>query len=125
MALVVLRDGCLAAADFHGLVMLAADRRAPAEPLQLILRFLLRRRPCGIDLAAGSSHTCAITTRNELVCFGNDDYGQCTAPADLGPVLAVAAGTTHTCAITTRNELLCFGRSDVGQCAGPADLGPS
>ena len=31
-----------------------------------------------------------------LVCFGHNEEGQCSVPADLGPVLSMAAGFEHT-----------------------------
>ena len=36
---------------------------------------------------------------HELICFGDDCFGQCRIPADLGKVVAVKAGAYHTCAV--------------------------
>ena len=52
-------------------------------------------------IAAGLLHTCALQTDGRLVCFGRNSDGQCTPPAELGPVAAVAAGLNHTCALRT------------------------
>ena len=34
-------------------------------------------------IAAGSDHTCAINTNDSLECWGRDNYGQSTVPAEL------------------------------------------
>ncbi|KAB2840760.1 MAG: biotin transporter BioY, partial [Burkholderiales bacterium] len=62
------------------------------------------------QLAAGFSHTCALTTGGGLKCWGNNEYGQLgdnsavnrLTPADvvgLSGVTEVAAGGFHTCAL--------------------------
>ena len=56
--------------------------------------------------------------------FGDNEYGQCDVPADLGPVLAVSAGNWHSCAVRTDGQLVFFGDNEFGQCDVPADLGP-
>ena len=125
VALAALPGGrVLPAAELRGIVLLAADRRASSWPLQVIFSILVRRRLGGSVLSAGRLHTCADTSQNGLVCFGDDGYVQCAVPADLGPVVAVAASRDHTCIVTSQNELVCFGPNVAGQCAVPADLGP-
>src|SRR5580765_1144855 len=46
----------------------------------------------GGALSAGGDHTCAIKADGTVRCWGNNDLGQSTPPADLGPVKAVTAG---------------------------------
>jgi alpha-tubulin suppressor-like RCC1 family protein len=78
-------------------------------------------------IAAGSLHTCAITTGSGGRCWGNNDYGQLgdgtttssSTPVDVGGlangVSAVAAGRWHTCALTTGGGVKCWGDNDIGQ----------
>lgn len=39
-------------------------------------------------VAAGEFHTCAVTAKGKLHCFGRNDYGQCNVPKDLENVIA-------------------------------------
>ena len=87
------------------------------------------------QVAAGSSHTCAVTTAGGLKCWGQDTYGQLgndvamvnkPTPVDvlgltLG-VVSVSAGTYHTCAVTTTGGLKCWGNDDLGQLGDNATL---
>ena len=36
-----------------------------------------------VAVAAGRFHTCAVKASGELVCFGDNEYGQCDVPPDL------------------------------------------
>ena len=47
-------------------------------------------------VSAGGKHACALRADGRLTCFGDNEYGQCDVPADLGPVSAVSAGAAHT-----------------------------
>jgi alpha-tubulin suppressor-like RCC1 family protein len=79
-----------------------------------------------IDIAAGQQHTCAITTGNKLLCWGNGDggrlgygdpnnIGDTETPAAAGPVpvgadvMQVAAGVYHTCALLAGGSVRCWG----------------
>ena len=127
MATVCLPSGlvCLQM-DLHHLCSVAINCKKspaghPALPGNLITQFVipfLARAPVSV-VSAGGAHTCAVNSIGELVCFGNNDDGECAVPADLGPVVAVAAGGAHTCAVKSTGELVCFGRNDSGQCAVP------
>jgi len=74
-------------------------------------------------LAAGASHTCAITEASgSLRCWGGNDDGQVTGTATLGTPVAVphdlaasgativAAGARHTCAVVS-GAVQCWGAS--------------
>ncbi len=87
-----------------------------------------------IGLAAGSQHTCAVTDRKTLFCWGRNDVGQLGRPASSfaapdvvvpPPVLAtaafvaVAAGRAHTCAIYIQPQVADAGSGDA---APPEDI---
>ncbi|HEY3924155.1 MAG TPA: Calx-beta domain-containing protein [Acidothermaceae bacterium] len=79
------------------------------------------------SIAAGESHTCAVTTSNAAKCWGDDDWGQlgngstndyhvpkavsgwATNAAQLG------LGASHTCGVTTSGAAYCWGWTYMGQ----------
>lgn len=82
------------------------------------------------DIAAGSSHTCAITNTHQLKCWGGNSSGQLgngTLVASSLPVAvdttnfgsatvqAVATGSYHSCLIDNNHQLYCWGWNGVGQ----------
>jgi alpha-tubulin suppressor-like RCC1 family protein len=78
----------------------------------------------------GSGATCAITTGDELWCWGYNNNGQVgdgsdtdrAAPVRIaGAWQSVALGNAHACGVTTAGQLLCWGANRYGQ-AGTLDL---
>jgi alpha-tubulin suppressor-like RCC1 family protein len=79
------------------------------------------------SLAAGRNHTCALTDRRRVMCWGWNSSGQLgdgtmisrTIPvvADThgNDILGLSAGGEHTCVITTEYNALCWGDNDYGQ----------
>lgn len=70
-------------------------------------------------VAGGIGHTCALTTKQTVRCWGLDDQGQLgpagsNADVPLPGVQAVAAGFKHTCALQG-GAALCWGMNDRGQ----------
>ena len=80
-----------------------------------------------VAVAAGASHTCAVTTTGGVKCWGLNDRGQigdATTTKRLAPVdvsglasgaLALALGEHHTCAVMISGGAKCWGDNDDGQ----------
>ena len=80
-------------------------------------------------IAAGTSHTCSLSTAGAVQCWGRNDYGQLgdgTQTDHLTPapvtglgsgVVALTAGGKHTCALTTLGAVKCWGWNPHGQIA--------
>lgn len=76
------------------------------------------------SVAAGSSHTCALTEQGSVKCWGTNDLGQLgdgttenrAAPVDVvglnEKVVAIAAGSTASCATTELGGVKCWGGWD-------------
>lgn len=67
------------------------------------------------------SSNAAITVGSALAAWGNNDFGQCTAPA-LTNAVAIAAGAFHSLALRADGSILAWGNNYDGECSVPPGL---
>lgn len=94
-------DGGTCAAGVHRLEVVT--HRRVVEPLE----------------CAGVHHTLALTNDGAVVGWGDDPYGQATAPVGLSGVVAVAAGLYHSLTLNSDGMVTGWG-SGSGQATSPA-----
>ncbi len=66
-------------------------------------------------IAAGGSHTCALTTAGAVQCWGDATGGDLGDGSLTSGITAIVAGEYHTCARTTAGGVLCWGSNAQGQ----------
>jgi hypothetical protein len=74
-----------------------------------------------VEAEAGGFHTCGLRTDQRVDCWGDDTWGQASAPADTFSV--VSAGRDHTCGVTLAGSIACWGRDTEGQVSGAPTSG--
>ncbi len=76
-----------------------------------------------IAVAAGDSHSLALTRNGDVVGWGEDyGLGLTVAPSGLRDVVAVAAGQGHSLALTRSGEVVAWGANGKGQIDVPSGL---
>ena len=80
-----------------------------------------------VQVVAGDTHTCALTSAGAVLCWGENIYGRLgngatgssstpVAVSGLSSgVSAISAGSFHTCALTRAGAVLCWGYNLYGQ----------
>jgi alpha-tubulin suppressor-like RCC1 family protein len=70
----------------------------------------------------GVYHSVGLRADGTVACWGSNVLGQCTSPADLGPVKLVDAGSFHCAAVRIDGTVVCWGHNASGQCNVPAGI---
>ena len=82
-----------------------------------------------VDIAAGTRHTCALSSSGSISCWGENENGQLgdgefgsnvysTVPVrvqDITDAVAIGAGWEHTCAVHATGEVSCWGDDSHGE----------
>jgi alpha-tubulin suppressor-like RCC1 family protein len=79
-------------------------------------------------VAAGTAHSCALTSESEVMCWGSNDTGQLGDGSDAasrgtpgvvsglkGGIASMTAKGGHTCILNGAGEILCWGWNKYGQ----------
>jgi len=90
-----------------------------------------------ISIAAGADHTCALTSRGGIKCWGNNNSWALgnntsqtsTAPMDVPElnrgITALTAGRGFSCVLTVEGEVRCWGSNIYGQLGNGVDFSNS
>ena len=73
------------------------------------------------DMACGWSHCCGINSGDQIVCWGENEYGQLNIPFQLNFAKEIWVGANTTIALDENNILWSWGQNTDGQCGTDAE----
>ena len=95
-----------------------ADGSAPTQPWSAALTTATTTSPV-MPIGAGGSNSCRLEPDGTASCWGNDDDGQSSPPAD-DTFTTLAVGESHSCGLRADGTAVCWGNNDNGQTNVPA-----
>ena len=75
-----------------------------------------------IAIAAGSTHSLALTSDGTVVAWGHNGQRQTNVPPTLTGVVAIAAGMSHSLALKSNGRVVAWGSTGYGEGRTPPDL---
>lgn len=69
-------------------------------------------------IAAGDTHTCALQTSGDVLCWGTNQHGEIERPS--GRISAISAGDRYNCGLRTDASIHCWGQRYDSTNAPPA-----
>jgi len=75
-----------------------------------------------LAIAAGLSHSLALKADGSVICWGANNSGQTTIPADATNVVAIAAGVNHSLALRADGAIVGWGLNSFRQIAIPESV---
>ena len=64
-------------------------------------------------LSVGYEHACAVSSTDQIKCWGKNEQGEGTPPKGLKKITELSLGMTNSCAIAN-NKVVCWGISSTG-----------
>ncbi len=76
-----------------------------------------------VQVSTNGAVTAAVRGDGTVVCWGDNENGQCSVPPGLSGVIQVSVGGSHVMALKSNGTIVCWGSNSYGQATVPAGLG--